>query len=190
VDERGELARQDLIALIGARGSGKTTVARLLADILGWQWVDADDELERRVGRSVRAIFAAEGEAGFREHESAVLRELCSLRRHVIATGGGAVLREHNRNLLRSSARVVWLSADAETLWRRLEGDAAGGERRPALLGGGQTEVEEVLRAREALYRACAHRVVHTSARTPEAVAADIAAALAGLPCTPNPSRE
>lgn len=180
----------DLIALIGPRGSGKTTVARHLAELLGWQWVDADVEIERRAGRPVRAIFAAEGEAGFREHESAVLRELCALRRHVVATGGGVVLREANRELLRSSARVAWLRADAETLWRRLEGDASGGERRPALLGGGRAEVEEVLRTREALYRACAHRAVDTAGRTPRAVAAEVATALADLSRTPNPSRE
>ena len=97
----------ELIALVGPRGSGKTTVARLLAGRLGWGWVDADDELERRAGRSVRRVFAEEGEAGFRELEAAVLRELCGLRRHVLATGGGAVLREDNRALLRSTARVV-----------------------------------------------------------------------------------
>jgi shikimate kinase len=186
VDDPGEFAPVGLVALIGPRGSGKTTVARLLAGLLGWQWVDADDEIERRAGRPVRAIFAAEGEAGFREHESAVLRELCSLRQCVVATGGGVVLREDNRDLLRSSARVVWLCADAGTLWRRLQADSAGGLRRPDLLGGGRAEVEEVLRAREALYRACAHRVVETGGRTPEAVAS----AVADLLRTPNPSRE
>ena len=142
---------RDLVALIGPRGSGKTTVARLLAESLGWQWVDADDALERRTGRSVRAVFAEDGEAAFREHESAVLRELCGLRRHVVATGGGVVLREDNRALLRAFARVVWLSADVETLWQRLEGDAAGSDRRPALLGGGRRGRGSLSRPRAAL---------------------------------------
>ncbi len=183
------MARHDLIALIGPRGSGKTTVARLLAARLGWDWADADDELERRCGRSVGAVFAEEGEAGFREREAAVLRELCGLRRHVVATGGGAVLRADNRALLRSVARVVWLRADAETLWQRLQGDAAGAARRPALLGGGREEVEEILRVREPLYRECAHRAVPTAARPPEDVAAEIAAWLARQP-TPDPSAD
>jgi shikimate kinase len=179
VSEQGEFWRGDLVALIGPRGSGKTTVARALAGILGWQWVDADDALERRTGRSVRAVFAEDGEAAFREHESTVLRELCGLRRHVVATGGGVVLREDNRALLRASARVVWLSADVETLCRRLDADAAGTERRPALLGGGRAEVEEVCRVREPHYRACAELIVSTAGRTPADVAADIAAGLA-----------
>jgi shikimate kinase len=173
--------RRDLIALIGPRGSGKTTVARLLAETLGWQWVDADDVLERRNGRSVRAIFAEQGEAAFREHEAVVLRELCALRQHVVATGGGVILREDNRALLQASARVVWLSADVETLCRRLEGDATGGERRPALLGGGRAEVEEVCRVREPLYRAAAHHAVTTAGRTPAEVTAEIAASIADI---------
>ncbi len=181
-------ADRSLIALIGARGCGKTTVARLLAERLGWGWVDADDELERRAGQSVRAVFAAEGEIGFRRREDAILRELCGRQRHVLATGGGAVLREDNRALLRSSARVVWLIADAETLWRRLEGDGMTAERRPQLAGGGRAEVEEVLRQREALYRACADCEISTAGRSPDEVAAEIAAGLLARGPFPNSS--
>jgi shikimate kinase len=165
-----------LICLIGPRGSGKTTVARLLARRLGWEFVDADDRLEREAGRSVRDVFAAEGEAGFREREAAVLRDLCGLRRHVLATGGGAVLREANRRLLREAGWVVWLTADAETLWRRLSRDSATTEnRRPDLLGGGRAEVEELLRRREEHYRACAHHAVSTADLTPADLAERIA---------------
>jgi shikimate kinase len=178
------------IALIGPRGSGKTTIARRLAEHLSWQWIDADDVLERRAGRSVRAIFAEEGETGFRDREAAVLRELCALPRHVIATGGGAVLREDNRNLLRMSARVVLLSADADTLWSRMIGDADTPERRPALLGGGREEVEEILRRREALYRSCAHWTVSTAGRTVEQVIAEIVAIPGAGQQHPNPRRD
>jgi len=167
------------IFLIGPRGSGKTTVARLLAERLGWAWVDADDVLEARHGKSVRAIFAEEGEAGFRDREAAVLAELCRRERHVLATGGGVVLREANRELLRRSARVVWLTADAETLWGRLRADASTAERRPALAGGGLEEVVEVLRAREPLYRACADLTVETAGLSPMAVAEEILRRLA-----------
>jgi shikimate kinase len=160
-----------LVFLIGPRGSGKSTVARLLAERLGWDWVDADDLLERRAGRSIRALFAAEGEAGFRAREAALLEELCGLRRHVVATGGGVVLRPASRELLRASGWVVWLSADADTLWARMQGDATTAERRPNLSGGGRDEVVAVLRQREPLYRACAHLTVSTAERTPAEVA-------------------
>jgi shikimate kinase len=168
-----------LIFLTGPRGSGKTTVARLLAARLGWDMVDADEALEARHGRSVRAVFAAEGEAGFREKEAAVLAELCRLRRHVVATGGGAVLRPDNRELLRRSGWVVWLTADPNTLWGRTQADGTTAERRPALTVGGREEVVEVLRAREPLYRGCAHLTVQTAGRTPEEVAEEILASWA-----------
>jgi shikimate kinase len=163
-----------VIFLIGPRGSGKTTVARLLAERLGWAWLDADDELEKRYGQSIRAIFAAEGEAGFREKEAALLAELCGRLHHVIATGGGVVLREANRQRLRASGRVVWLTADIETLWRRLQADDSTAERRPALTIGGREEIAEVLRVREPLYRSCADHVIETAGRSPEEIAAEI----------------
>jgi shikimate kinase len=165
---------ESLVFLIGPRGSGKSTVARLLARELGWEWLDADEELEKRYGRSIRAIFAAEGETGFRDKETVVLAELCRLSRHVIATGGGVVLRAGNREQLRASGRVVWLTADVETLWQRLQGDASTAERRPALTVGGREEIEEVLRSRDPLYRHCADLVIDTAVRSPAEGAADI----------------
>lgn len=160
--------------LIGARGSGKSTIARLLAHELGWDWLDADDELEKRYGQSIRAIFAQEGETSFREKESTVLAALCRLPRHILATGGGVVLREANRSLLRSSGRLVWLRGDVETLWQRVQADAASAERRPPLSIGGRAEMEEVLRFREPLYRQCADYIVDTAGREPKEIVAEI----------------
>lgn len=165
---------ESLLFLIGPRGSGKSTVARFLANALGWHWLDADEELEKRHDRSIRAIFAAEGEAGFREKEAALLTELCRLQRHILATGGGVVLRTENREQMRASGRVVWLTADVETLWQRLQTDASTAERRPTLTIGGREEIEEIVRLREPLYRQCADFVVDTTGRAAKEVVAEI----------------
>jgi shikimate kinase len=149
-------------------------VARLLAEQLGWSALDADDVLETRHGRSISQIFADEGEPGFRDKEAAILAELCGLRQHVIATGGGVILRAENRQRLREAGQVVWLTADPATIWQRLQKDAGTAERRPALTVGGLAEIEQLLREREPLYRACAHLVVDTVARSAEEVAAAI----------------
>jgi shikimate kinase len=162
------------IFLIGPRGSGKSTVARVLAELLGWSWLDADAELERRIGRSIRTLFAEEGEEGFRNREADLIRELVLLSRHVIATGGGVILRPASRELLRSAGRVVWLNADAETLWGRMQGDSSTAERRPVLTVGGRAEVEHILELREPLYRACAHQVLWTAGREPLELAREI----------------
>jgi shikimate kinase/rhodanese-related sulfurtransferase len=168
---------KEQIALIGYRGAGKSTVARMLAQRLGWVWEDADAVLEERAGKTVREIFAEEGEAEFRRREAAILAELCSFPRVVIATGGGVILREDNRELLRRSAWVVWLEADTETLRQRLERDTASAARRPALSGvlaNLLDEIGEILKAREPLYRECADAVVRTTDRDAASVADEI----------------
>ncbi len=159
------------IFLVGYRGTGKSTVARLLAHHLGRPWVDADDLIEARAGMSIRQVFETEGEIGFRRRESAVLEELCRLRGHIIATGGGVVLSSANRARLKGAGRVIWLTADAQTIRHRLEKDRTTGERRPALTVGGLAEIKELLRAREPLYRAVADLTVDTCGRTPEEIA-------------------
>jgi shikimate kinase len=169
-----DLPRSSLLFLIGPRGSGKTTVARLLAERLGWAWVDADDVLERRAGCSIRGVFATEGEEGFRQREAMVLAELCERKHHVIATGGGVILGEDNRRRLRAAGRVVWLTADVETLWQRMQTDASTAERRPALRGGGIEEIAEILRIREPLYRACADAIVQTAGKAPGEIVEEI----------------
>jgi shikimate kinase len=164
--------------LVGYRCTGKTTVARLLAGRLGWRWLDADAVLEERVGRTIRAVFAEEGEAGFRRREAEVLEDLCRRPGHVIATGGGVVLEAANRARLRAAGAVVWLTADAETIWRRLQADATTAERRPALTVGGLEEVRQLLEARAPLYREVAHGAVETPGRSPEEVADLVLAAV------------
>jgi shikimate kinase len=175
-DRQSEICnlKSEIVFLVGYRGTGKSTVARLLAHHLGWAWVDADDVIESRAGRTVRQVFEVEGEAGFRRRESAVLEELCGLREHVVATGGGVVLSAANRERLKAAGRVVWLTADAATIRRRLEKDRTTAERRPVLTVGGLAEIKELLRAREPLYRAVADLTVDTAGRPPEEIAAAI----------------
>jgi shikimate kinase len=166
--------------LIGYRGSGKTTAGEVLATRLGQPFVDADAVLEADAGMSIARIFATEGELGFRDRETATLRKLAAGPPAVIATGGGIILRAENRDLLRATGFVVWLTADPETLWHRIAIDPTTGDRRPNLTAaGGLEEVRAVLAAREPLYRQAAHHTVD-AARSPELAAADILPAWEG----------
>jgi shikimate kinase len=163
------------VTLVGYRASGKTTVGRLLAERLGWPFVDADRALEQRLGCPIPAWFARAGEASFREREAGCLAELLAGEAPlVLATGGGAVLREANRRLLRSrGGLVVYLEADAPTLQARLRADAGG---RPSLTGKDVAEeVPMLLEQRVPLYREVAHRAV-PSTLPPAEIAARVAA--------------
>jgi shikimate kinase len=157
------------LALVGYRGTGKSTVGRLLARELGREFFDADLALEERYGRSIRSIFEREGEPTFRDWEEAVFSELVSRPgRKVIATGGGVVLREANRRLLKSSGVVVWLRADASVLAERLRSD----EGRPALTAAGTVaEIGDVLAQREPLYQSVSEFAVDTDGLSSDEVA-------------------
>lgn len=177
----GTNARTGVLALVGARGTGKTTVGRLLAARLGWDFADVDDRVEAGAGKSVADIFATEGEAGFRDREAAALAELCARERCVVATGGGAVVRESNRPLVTGAGFVVWLTAAPEVLWARLCADPATAARRPNLTAaGGEAEVRALVAAREPLYRALADFALDTAALSPEAAADAILTAWIG----------
>ncbi len=171
------------ILLIGYRGSGKTTVARLVAEHLGWPWLDADVELERRAAMSIRDIFAAEGEAGFRQREADLLSDLLTQNNRVLALGGGVVLREENRRLLLQGDCVVWLRALPETLWGRINADPTTAERRPNLTAtGGREEIEKLLAQRTPLYASCARIVVDTEGKMPAEIAGKIISQLGPQP--------
>jgi shikimate kinase len=176
------VGKGETVVLIGMRGAGKSTVGAALARLLGVEFVDCDSRLEAKHRMSVREIFERHGETRFREWEREVLVEvLASGPPGVVATGGGAVLRDDSLRDVRRAGRVVYLAASPETLASRIGSDAASRDRRPALTGTGrsaESEVAEVLREREPRYRQAADRVVATDGRSPEEVAAEIVRAL------------
>jgi shikimate kinase len=165
------------IALIGYRGTGKTTVARELAPLLACDWIDSDDEIERAAGKSIAEVFESDGEQHFRDLETAVLTRLCTQEHVVLALGGGAVVRRENREILSTVLHVVWLQADVDTIHQRVSCDATTADRRPNLtIAGGREEIAQVLAERTPVYRECATLVVDTLDKSPQQVAREILA--------------
>jgi shikimate kinase len=161
------------LVLIGYRGTGKSTVGRILADRLGRAFLDCDREIEASSGRPIGAIFAESGEPAFRDWEERIIRELTAADTGaVLATGGGAVLRQANRARLRHFGFVAWLTADPAELARRLQADARGLTGRPALTSAGTLdEIAQVLAARSPIYAELADAVIPTDGREPVEVA-------------------
>lgn len=124
------------LVLVGPMGAGKTTIGKRLAERLGLSFVDADQQLEAITGVSVPTIFECEGEAGFRVRESQLIAELMQGRAQLVATGGGAVLAEENRQRLGAHGFVVYLKVDVEQQLRRLARDRS----RPLLADGDKRE--------------------------------------------------
>lgn len=140
-------------------GAGKSTVGRHLARRLDIPFADTDAIIERRLGSSVREHFEREGEASFRALEAETLAELTRAGAGVIATGGGIVLRDSNRSLLREHSVCIYLRSTAEELFRRLRHDT----RRPLLqVADPLARLREMHAVRDRLYRSCAHFVVET----------------------------
>ena len=157
------------LVLVGLMGSGKTTVARIAAERLGRQVIDSDAVIEKATGRTVREIFATDGEDAFRAHETAALLDaLASSEPAVIAAAGGVVLREENRAALkRSNAKVVWLCATPALLVDRV----MSGGHRPLLDDDPAGTLQRMYDTRQSLYREVADAIVLVDKRTPNEVA-------------------
>ncbi|HEY2827329.1 MAG TPA: shikimate kinase, partial [Pirellulales bacterium] len=155
---------------------------QLAALRLGWEWVDADVEIELQAAKSIAAIFADAGEQSFRNLETAMLGEQVQRDRCVVALGGGVVLQEENRRLLQEAAksgrgRIVWLKASPEALWQRIQADPTTAARRPNLTAaGGVKEVRRLLREREGWYQQCADLSIDTENKSTIEVAEEIVA--------------
>lgn len=154
---------QKQIILIGYRATGKTSVGKSLAAALCIPFFDMDHELEKRCGRSIAELVAARGWPHFRALEKELLVEIIGRDDQVVSTGGGAILHQDIWPRLKESSVVVWLTADHETICRRLMGDTQTSSQRPALTEGNlYSEIASVLQEREPLYRAGAHFSVDT----------------------------
>lgn len=141
------------IILIGPMGSGKTTIGRILAQELDLEFHDCDQDLEHQTGASVNLIFDVEGEAGFRQRETRLLRKLVKRRGVLIATGGGVVTREENRKLLQENGLVIWLKTSVDQQLRRLDHDKS----RPLLqTPDRKARLEQMAHERNPLYQSVA----------------------------------
>ncbi|HBT4570379.1 TPA: shikimate kinase AroL [Klebsiella pneumoniae] len=171
------------IFLIGPRGCGKTTVGHALARARHFQFSDTDHRLQAHEQRTVAEIVQAEGWARFRELETLSLKAV-TLPNTVIATGGGIVLAEGNRQFMRENGVVIYLQASVSALIDRLEAYPKA-EQRPTLTGKTvREEVGEVLAQREALYRDAAHHIVDATA-SPDRVVEQIMSMLCSATATP-----
>lgn len=152
-----EPLRRGNLFLVGLPGAGKSTLGRQLARRLHKRFVDADGVLEERLGVSIPTIFEIEGEAGFRDREQRVLDELTTAEGIVLSTGGGVVIRAHNRDLLRQNGTVMYLHATPRALWERVR----HARHRPLLQTGDPlARLTELYAERDPLYRQVADHVV------------------------------
>lgn len=152
-------------------GAGKTTIGRQLATTLKMEFKDSDHEIVHRTGASIPLIFEIEGEEGFRRREIDVIDKLTQEENLVLATGGGAVLKESNRCHLRERGTVIYLYASIEQLLQRTSKD----KNRPLLqTADPRAKLEELLEHRDPLYREVAHMVVHTDERSIRSVIKEI----------------
>jgi len=176
------LRAQAPVFLIGMMGAGKTTVGRLLAHALNYEFLDADAELERRAGVRIATMFELEGESGFRDREELLLDELTTRPGIVLATGGGAVLRPANREHLRSRGLVIFLDVAAVEIARRTQHDT----NRPLLNSPDRrARIDTLLEQRLPYYRATAHLRFRSPARNPRRLTSSILAHAALAPLLP-----
>lgn len=166
------------IVLIGYRGSGKSSVGKLLAQQLEWAWCDSDDEIEAGLDVSIADVFQQQGESHFRDLETKAIRRLIDAadsQGQVISLGGGAPMQERNLELWKDTATCVYLKGSAKTLYQRTSSDESSENRRPDLTDeGGLAEVQKMLDLRSPTYQSCADLIVDVDDRTPSEIVQQI----------------
>lgn len=166
------MAKTNKIFLIGPMGAGKTTIGRHLSDCLGLPFIDTDQIIEERSGADIPWIFDVEGEEGFRQREARVVKEVCESVEAVIATGGGVVMFEENRQMIAQSGTVVYLSASVEQQLERTGKDRS----RPLLnTDDPKTVIKSLMEIREPLYLELADIVRQSDNKNPKSAAQEIA---------------
>lgn len=159
------------VFLVGPMGVGKTTIGRVLADLLGLEFFDSDREIESSTGADIPWIFDVEGESGFRLREARMIEQLSQKRNIVLATGGGAVVSPENREWLKARGVVVYLRAPISQQVERTSRDKT----RPLLqTPNPEQKIRELMKIREPLYQDVADMVIDTYRRNPKTVSQDI----------------
>ena len=164
------------IILVGPMGSGKTTIGRRLSESLNLVFYDADHEIIDATGVSIDHIFDVEGEKGFRIRESDVLKKLCNMHNIVLATGGGAVLLEENRELMKKASSVIYLSSSVDHILRR----TAKSKTRPLLekSNNRRKTITDIVEARDHLYKEVSSLIIDTNGKKLNKVIDEIIEAL------------
>ena len=171
--------QKEKIILTGYRATGKSSTGKILADLLGFDFIDTDQAIEKRQGESITEMVGRGGWDLFRRKEEDMLLELARSRNKVIATGGGSVMHENAWAKLRKNALAVWLTASVKTICQRLASDNDTEDQRPALTEmGTMNEIAMVLSERQSLYEKSSDLTINTEGKTPEEVAEFIVAEL------------
>ncbi len=178
----------EIVFLIGYRGSGKTTVGKLVADKLKMKLYDSDKRVEAAAGKTIADIFAQKGEATFRQMEAKIIAKIIVNHQNsaknkktksggcIVSLGGGAPMHEASRQLFGGHGKCVWLRGKPETLWKRISADESTKDTRPDLTAeGGLGEVESMLALRSSTYDECADHIIDVDDLSPEEVADQIA---------------
>ena len=171
--------QKEKVILTGYRATGKTSIGKILADLLGFDFIDTDLAIEKRQGETITEMVSRGGWNFFRRKEEDLLLELSQRENIVIASGGGSVMHENAWIKLRENALSVWLTVDVETICQRLAADSNTDGQRPALTEmGTMDEIAMVLTERQPLYEKSSDLIIDTERKTPEEVAEVIAAEL------------
>lgn len=158
--------------LTGYRGSGKSSVGKKLAELLNRPFIDLDLAIQTTAKKTIKEIFAERGELGFRDLEQAELEKVSALPKSVISLGGGAILREANRAILKQTGFTIWLQASPEVLWNRISQDQATQQQRPNLTQfQGLEEVRHVLAERTPIYQSVAQYSINVESESVEKIA-------------------